>query len=189
MPLLNNTRPKILRVPNSSWDEFVAALTPTSGEKILDIGAGKGSVASRVLQVSKGAEVYAIDPNGKKVEAIRLNFPAIKSSVAGAESLPFPDAFFDKAYTTLALHHFTDLDRALGEIARVLRPGGSFVILEVAPGSAKGMTFRIFGRIMGEHMNLMGEEQLSARLAAAKGLKVARSTKLGSSYLIQLLRI
>lgn len=176
-------------MPNSSWDEFAAALAPASGERILDVGAGKGSVASRVLQVSKGAEVYAVDPDVKKVEAIRTSFPAIKSSVAGAESLPFPDAFFDKAYTTMALHHFNDLDRALGEIARVLRPGGFFVVLEVEPGSAKGVTFRIFGRIMGEHMNLMTEEQLSSRLAAAKRFKVARSTKFGSSYLIQLLRV
>ena len=173
---------------NSSWDEFVAALAPTSGERILDIGAGKGSVANHVLQVSKGAEVYAVDPDGKKVEAIRISFPAIKSSVAGAESLPFLDSFFDKAYATMALHHFTDLDRALGEIVRVLRPGGLFVVLEVEPGSAKGVTFRIFGRIIGEQMNLMSEEQLSARLATAKGLRVARSTRVGSSYLIQLLR-
>lgn len=172
----------------SNWELFSDALSPASGERILDIGAGKGSVAQRVLEASKGAEVYAVEPNEKKVAAIKRNFPAIRSSVAGAESLPFPDSYFDKAYTTMALHHFADLDKALAELTRVLKPGGSFVILEVDPGSAKGMMFRFFGRIMGEHMNLMTEEQLKARLRSAEGFRVSHSAKMGSGYLVQLIR-
>ncbi len=166
----------------------MGALAPTAGERILDVGAGKGSVAYRVLEASKGAEVYAVDPNEKKVEAIRHSFPTIRSSVAGAESLPFPDSYFDKAYTTMALHHFTDLGKALGELARVLKPGGSFIILEVDPGSAKGMMFRFFGRVMGEKMNLMTEAQLSASLGGLKELKIDRSARVGSGYLIRLTR-
>ncbi len=171
----------------SNWDVFMGALAPAGDEKVLDIGAGKGSVADRVFRASR-AEVYAVDPNEKKVEAIKRDYPAIKSSVAGAESLPFPDSYFDKAYTTMALHHFADLDRALGEIARVLKPGGSFVVLEVDPGSAKGRAFRLLGRVLGEHMSLMTEEQLEARLASAEGFRVASSSKVGSGYLIKLTR-
>ncbi len=172
----------------SNWEVFLDALAPAMGERILDVGAGKGSVAQRVLDASRGAEVYAVDPDEKKVDAVRRNFPAIKSAVAGAEGLPFPDSFFDKAYTTMALHHFADLDKALVELARVLRPGGSFVILEVDPGSARGMMFRLFGRLMGEKMNLMTEERLTARLGSCKGLKVTRSARVRSGYLIQLVR-
>ncbi len=172
----------------SNWEVFLGALAPTAGERILDVGAGKGSVAHRVLEASKGAEVYAVDSNEKKVEAIRRSFPTVNSSVAGAESLPFPDSYFDKAYTTMALHHFADLGKALGELARVLKPGGSLVILEVDPGSARGLLFRFFGRMMGEHMNLMTEEQLAASLGNLKELKVDRSARVGSGYLIRLTR-
>ncbi len=172
----------------SNWDVFIDSLAPAGGEKILDIGAGKGSVADRVLRASKGAEVYAVDPDEKRVEAIKRDFPAIKSSVARAESLPFPDSYFDSAYATMALHHFTDIDRALAEVARVLKPRGSFIILEIDPNSIRGMTFHLFGRLMGERMSLMTLERLSAKLATAKDLKVERSARLGSGYLIQLLR-
>lgn len=164
-------------------------LAPSSGEKILDIGAGKGQMADRVMKASQGAEVYAVEPSEKRVASMKQRLPAIKSSVASAESLPFPDGHFDKAYTTMALHHFSDLDTALRQVVRVLKSGGSFVILEVEPGSALGMVFRFFGRLIGEHMNIMTEEQLSARLGAAEGLKVVRSERLGSRYLIQLSRV
>ena len=169
-------------------DAFIDMLAPSGGERILDIGAGRGNVANRVLQVSKGAEVYAVEPSEKRVSAMRREFPAIKCSVAGAESLPFPDSYFDKAYTTMAFHHFADIDKALREVARVLKEGGSFVILEVEPGSGLGRMFRFFGRLMGEHMNIMTEEQLQTRLRAAAGFRIVRSGRDGPRYLVQLLR-
>ena len=48
-----------------------------------------------------------------------------------AESLPFDDARFDGVVTRLAIHHFADPQRALGEMFRVLRPGGTAVIVDV----------------------------------------------------------
>jgi ubiquinone/menaquinone biosynthesis C-methylase UbiE len=169
-------------------DPFIEMLAPSSGEKILDIGAGKGQVADRVMQASRGAEVYAVEPNEKRVASMKLKFPSIKSSVAKAENLPFSDSYFDKAYTTMALHHFADVDSALEEVARVLKPGGSFVILEVEPDSGLGRIFRLFGRLMGERMNIMTMDQCVAKLKAADGLEVVASTRLGPKYLIRLRR-
>ena len=164
-------------------------LAPSSGERILDIGAGRGKVADRVMKASGGAEVYAVEPSEKRVESMKREFPAIKSSVASAEKLPFPDAYFDRVYTTMALHHFSDLDRALSEVARVLKPGGSFVILEVEPGSGLGSLFRFFGRVIGEKMALLDEAQLSARLDASHNFRVGKTARLGARYIIQLSRV
>ena len=173
----------------SDWDAFLEMLAPQTGERILDVGAGKGELASRISRIAAGAEVYAVDPNTRKVAAMKRDHPEVKATSAGAESLPFADGFFDKVFTTMALHHYADVDRALGEITRVLKPGGSFTVLEVEPGSAKGAMFRLFGRLMGEHMTLMTEEQLSTRLMKAEGLKVVRAASVGSGYLIQLSRV
>ena len=172
----------------SDWDAFLSALSPGQGEKILDIGAGDCSKAARVLEASKGAEVYAVDPNEKRIAAAGREHPQVRSSVAGAESLPFPDSHFDKAYSTMALHHFADMDKAFGEVARVLKPGGQYVILEVDPHSMLGRLFRFFGRLMGEKMQVMTMEQLLARLRQAPGLNVASSRGLGSTYLVKLTR-
>lgn len=115
-------------------------------------------------------------------------FPALRSSVARAESLPFADSHFDKVYSTMALHHFSDLDGALREFARVLRPGGSFVVLEVEPGSRLGSLFRLFGRITGEHMGMLTREQLQLRLESS-GFRVMGSRERGSRYLLHAMRI
>jgi len=177
------------RAQDPNWGPFFSALAPVAGEKILDVGAGKGSVAYRVFQESNGAEVYAVDPNEKRVASMRRDYPALKSSVAGAEILPFSDSFFDKVYTTMALHHYSDLDKALKEIGRVLKPGGHFVVVEVDPASKQGKAFRFFGRLTGEHMSLMSEDQLVSTLGAKDGFKVGSSAKLKSRYIIQVTRI
>ena len=161
------------------------ALAPSSGELILDVGAGKGRVADQVMKASGGAEVYAVEPNAKRVDSMKREFPAVKSSLGSAESLPFADSYFDKVYATMALHHFSDLDKALREVARVLKPGGSFVVLEVEPGSGLGSLFRFFGRVTGERMKMLTREQLQAQVESVGGLRVVRSGGEGSRYLIQ----
>jgi len=163
-------------------------LAPGPGEKILDIGAGDCSKSAKVLEASPGTEVYAVDPNERRIATARRQRPQVKSSVAGAESLPFPDSHFDKAYSTMALHHFTDMDRALDEVARVLRPGGLYVILEVEPRSTHGRLFRFFGRLMGERMRIMSQDQLLATLKRVAELRVTDSAALGSAYLVRLAR-
>ena len=169
----------------SDWDRFIGMLHPQAGEKILDIGAGNGEKAAKVIGASGGAELFAVDPNGKKIADAKRAHPEIKSSVAGAEKLPFDDSYFDKAYSTMAFHHFADIDLSLTEIARVLKHGGSYILLEVEPGSPLGRAFRFFGRLMGEHMTVMTRAKCVERLGAAKGLKVTESESLGSKYLIR----
>lgn len=119
---------------------------------------------------------------------MKRDFPSIKGSVAGVESLPFPDSHFDKVYSTMAVHHFSDLDKGFAEIVRVLKPGGSFIILEVEPNSLPGRLFKFFGRLTGEHMTIMGMDQLLTRVRKVQGLRTSRSVGLGSRYLIQLTR-
>jgi len=172
----------------SYWEAFLSMLAPGPGEKILDIGAGDCSKAAEVLEASPGSEVYAVDPNVKRITAARRRRPQVKSSVAGAESLPFPDSHFDKAYSTMALHHFTDIDKALGEVRRVLRPGGLYVILEVEPRSTLGRLFRFFGGLMGEKMQIMSQDQLLTRLKQSAGLQVTSSARFGGTYLVRLAR-
>ena len=172
----------------SEWDQFVSMLSPSTGDKILDIGAGKGDVAAKVLQ-SSGADIYAVDPNEKRVASMRATHPAVKSSVAGAERLPYPASSFEKAYTTMALHHYADLDLALQEVARVLKQGGAFVILEVDPGSGLGRLFRFLGRLTGERMNLMSKEQLEERVGKLGLFRTTASASTSSGYLVVLTRV
>ena len=168
------------------WAKFIDLLDPKVGERILDVGAGRGDKAAKILRSFPGTDVYAVDPNDKRIADAKRDHPALKSSVATAENLPFDDSYFDKAYSTMALHHFNDLDQALSEIERVLKPRGSYVVLEVEPRSLTGMLFRFFGRLMGERMSIMTLSECLARIGASKGVQVVTSTSLGADYLVHL---
>lgn len=150
----------------------------------MDIGAGDGDKAARVLEASKGAEVFAVDPAERKISYACRVHPELKASVGQAERLAFPGSHFDKVYTNLALHHFEDLDLSLREIARVLKGGGLFLVVEQEPGSLFGMIYRALGRLMGEELNFMSADELSARLASSRRFRDIRSLPGRGRYIV-----
>jgi ubiquinone/menaquinone biosynthesis C-methylase UbiE len=100
------------------------------GRDVLEIGAGSGSVAQRLL--SDTAELawtaIDIDPHMTQAAATRLRgFANASVKTADATAMPFPDDSFDSVVSCLMLHHIIDWERAVAEVARVLRPGGTFV--------------------------------------------------------------
>jgi SAM-dependent methyltransferase len=93
-------------------------------EDVLDLGCGDGQI-SRVVAES-GARVVGVDPTWNQIRVAheRGGGPAYARSEAAA--LPFASASFDAAVACLVFEHIDDLDIAVSEVARVLRPGGRF---------------------------------------------------------------
>ena len=94
-------------------------------ERLLDVGCGDGGVA--VLLAERVREVVAVDVEASPEwqDTDRLAF-----LVANAEQLPFDDDSFDAIHSKDSLHHMDDPAAALAEYRRVLRPGGSLVVIE-----------------------------------------------------------
>ncbi len=88
---------------------------------VLELGAGTGKL-TRVL-VAMGHDVHATDPDEAMLAVLEAQVPGVRTTVAGAEEIPLADRTVDAVVAAQAFHWF-DLDRALPEIARVLRPGG-----------------------------------------------------------------
>ena len=167
---------------------FFKLLSAGPDDRVLDIGAGKGSVARRVLASNVG-EVHALDPNQKNVAAMQRDSPALKACVSRAERIPYPDSFFTKVYTTMALHHFSDLDSALAEIARVLKPGGSLLILDADPSHGRGRVMRfIENSLFRRHLTFMKRDQLVERLAATGSFDVSESLEGRAGYFVLCVR-
>ena len=94
---------------------------------VLDIGTGEGQVA-RVL-AADGARVTGVDPfPGQVTEASRRG-GNVRYVLAEAAGLPFADDGFDAAVACLVFEHIDDVDGAISEVARTVRPGGRFVFL------------------------------------------------------------
>ena len=105
-------------------DVALAAVREAAPRRVLEVGCGWGWFAERVA-VELGAEVLAIDQSPRMVELARER--GVDARVGDVQALELADAAFDVAVANWMLYHVADLDRALAELARVLRPGGRLV--------------------------------------------------------------
>ncbi len=101
--------------------DTIAALSPRS---VLEVGCGPGELAER-LRRDLGADVIALDISPRMVELARAR--GVDAREGDVQELPFDDEVFDCAVAAWMLYHVPDVDRALHELARVLRPGGHLV--------------------------------------------------------------
>ncbi len=108
--------------------EFAA---PSAGNKILDIATGKGAVLLPAAErVGPRGTAIGIDLSSKMIEgaAKRIPFSWIALYQMDAESLSFPDNFFDVAFCAFSLFFFAHIAQALSECKRVLRSGGRLAV-------------------------------------------------------------
>lgn len=110
------------------WQAVRDALTPLGGMRVLDAGCAKGKFSARL--VAEGAEVTGVDVSPALIQAARRRQLPAHFEVGSVTALPFPDASFDAAIIIEVLEHVPDLDAALTELGRVLRPGGSLLVVD-----------------------------------------------------------
>jgi SAM-dependent methyltransferase len=104
----------------------LAARHLAGAAEVLDVGAGEGQVAR--LAVAGGAtRVIGVDPTAAQVREARRRGGGARYVQAGAGRLPFADDRFDAVVACLVFEHIEEVDEALAEVGRVLRPGGRFL--------------------------------------------------------------
>src|SRR3954451_7727712 len=100
-----------------------------SPARALDVATGTGGRAIELRR--RGADVVGVDFSEGMLEIARKKAPEIEFRTGNALALDFPDNEFDAATVGFGARNFDDLDRGLSEMARVVRPGGKVVVLEI----------------------------------------------------------
>ena len=129
---------------------LVSAVAPRAGERVLDVATGTGMVAAELL-ARASCTVVGVDQSAEMLAAARARFAGARGArvelVQGqAEALPFEDESFDALTVTYLLRYVDDPRATVGELARVVRPGGRVASLEfgVPPWRPAYVAWRLY---------------------------------------------
>ncbi len=117
------------------WKKSLLNMMNSSpNQRLIDVACGTGDIAKLFLKhVNKSSEITCVDPNKgmiKKGKEKLNNFKNLKWVIASAEKLPMADNIFDFYTISFGLRNTTDLNKAISEAYRVLKPGGRYMCLE-----------------------------------------------------------
>jgi ubiquinone/menaquinone biosynthesis C-methylase UbiE/DNA-binding transcriptional ArsR family regulator len=122
-------------VPGRSWQGLAETLLTLMPPMVIaDLGAGEGTFSQLLARRSK--KVIAVDNSEKMVEygrelALKHGVKNLEYRKGDLEAVPVRDAVVDLAFFSQALHHAQHPDRAVAEAARILKPGGRIVVLDL----------------------------------------------------------
>ena len=110
------------------------ALALQTGERVADLGCGPGLLALEMgHQIGPQGEVHGLDASASMLALATRRCDGkvwVQLAVGDVAKLPYPDDYFDAAVCTQVYEYVADIDRALTELHRVLRPGGRAVIVD-----------------------------------------------------------
>lgn len=156
----------------SDLARMVELAAPSISDHMLDIATGGGHVA-RVFAPHAGS-IIASDLTPEIISHAERAFAEwelanVTTAVADAENLPFGDASFDLVTCRIAPHHFPDPASFVREVARVLRPGGRFVLVDsTVPEGDDGVFFNRFEKLRDpSHVRSLTIGEWAALLASA----------------------
>ena len=98
-----------------------------AGKRALDVGCGKGRFARIFQERHPGAEIWGLDISEEMLKHVPTG---IHTRAGSMTKLPFDDGWFDGAYATESLEHAVEIDVAVSEICRVVKPGGRIAIID-----------------------------------------------------------
>ena len=110
----------------------LAAGTVHQPVSVLDVGCGTGKLLRRATTYWPEAQLIGVDPADGMIEMAKRLTPNATFFTGMAEALPLEDASVDLALSTSSFHHWQDQAAGIREIARVLRPGGYFILVDAS---------------------------------------------------------
>ena len=134
--------------------EAIDWLLPAGAVDVLDLGAGTGKLTTRLVE--RGLKVVAVDPIPEMLEVLSSSLPDVPALLGTAEEIPLPDNSVDAVLVAQAWHWF-DPERAVKEVARVLRPGGRLGLVWNTRDERLGWVKEL-GEIIGHEHNPFNEQ-------------------------------
>jgi ubiquinone/menaquinone biosynthesis C-methylase UbiE len=128
----------------------VAAADVGENDRVLDVACGTGALTLAAAErVGRGGSVVGLDRNPEMLAVARRKSTEVEWMDGKAEALPLPDSSFDAVVSQFGFMFFDDKARALGEMMRVLRPGGMLAVA-VCDAVERSPGYAAFARLLDE---------------------------------------
>jgi ubiquinone/menaquinone biosynthesis C-methylase UbiE len=131
---------------------LVAQAELESGHSVLDIGCGTGTLAILIKRAHPTIEVTGVDPDSRALARARQKAGGARVAVTFdcgfADAMPYADRTFDRVFSSMMFHHVPKDEKpgVLGEVLRVLKPGGRLEFLDFAGGTHHLLAHALHGR-------------------------------------------
>lgn len=179
-------------VRSSLTDKLIEMLALKGGELVLDVATGTGRVARPLAKQLKGGNIVGVDQALAMLDVGHQHkdpIPSYFQSAGEADKLPFKTNTFDRAFVSFSLHHFGNSSGVVGEVLRVLKNGGRFVVLDPIIEEAKDAVDttletkinQVFRRTHGDDFRFHTASSIQ-RLLTKAGYRVPRSNVLSFSF-------
>lgn len=176
----------------SLTEKLIEMLTLKGGELILDVATGTGRVARPLAKKMTGGKIVGVDQALAMLDVGHRHedpIPHYDQSAGEADKLPFKTNTFDRAFVSFSLHHFGNPSGVVGEVLRVLKNGGRFVVLDPIIEEAKDAVDialetkinQVFRRTHGDEFRYHTASSIQ-RLLTKAGYRVPRSNILSYSF-------
>ena len=129
-----------------SWKKsLINLMNPRDNRKLIDVACGTGDIGKLFFNsMNKDAEITCVDPNKGMISEGKLklsNFKNVKWVISPAEKLPIADNSFDYYTISFGLRNTKNINKALSEAYRVLKPGGRYICLEFSKIQNSNLNF------------------------------------------------
>jgi len=139
--------------------DFIHWLNPQKNTKLIDVASGTGDIAKLFLKkVNFEASVYCVDENNEMLTLSKKKIDKnanIKWFHTNAEKLPFKNNFFDYYTISFGIRNIQNINKALKEAYRILKPGGRFLCLEFS--KVENETLNKFYKIYSKSLPTLGK--------------------------------
>ncbi|HET9714157.1 MAG TPA: class I SAM-dependent methyltransferase [Pyrinomonadaceae bacterium] len=166
--------------------ELISQANIKPGQHILDIGCGTGTLVVLLKRRYEDVEVAGLDPDPKALRRaktkVRRAGVSVQLDQGFADELPYEQASFDRVLSSFMFHHLEGQDRekTLQEVSRVLKPGGSFHLLDfVSDHGSHGF----LNRLVHSHAELKDNtDERILQLLSSAGFTNAEKVRAGSMF-------
>ena len=176
----------------SLTDKLIEMLTLKGEELVLDVATGTGRVARPLSKQIKGGKIVGVDQAQAMLDVGHHHeepIPNYLQSAGEADKLPFKTNTFDRAFVSFSLHHFGNAAGVVGEVLRVLKNSGRFVVLDPIIEEAKDAVDialeakinQVFRRTHGDAFRFHTSNSIQ-RLLTKAGYRVPRSNVLSYAF-------